>query len=574
MKKQAKKIEISKSLGLTTLFILMLLAVSGIAKADPGDIVWWNIQYYNDFETPIGDTIDFSCAALALTADGGCIVAANARSSYVYNRSYLIKLQENGDTLWVRHYGWEYFNYYACAVIVEPDGGFVLAGDKQTAHEIPPPGYPTGAFLIKVDSDGDTVWTGLYNDNPGTYRYNVQDAYRTPDGGYILMGFSLRDATPVTDILFESFLIKVDGDGNEEWTRHYSGPDDSENPDWWWSNLICLSGTPANDGGYALAGGIQMIYADEVYGRWIDDYGMVLKLDANGDTVSTYTYGVHDQILDISATSDDGYIICDLNRDLFSSEPARFCDQFTSLKIDNSNNESWHYDVMFDGSGGGDTGNDTSAVGRAGCELPDNGGYVFTGQRSWGIMQGDDFVHNSQIFIAHFDTEGSLDTLRFYEDEFGDPGMMPITPFDIKIKENGNYLICGMIERVEVQGRVIFPGKGIVAEIEGFTTVSVDDEQAPELPDQISLLQNYPNPFNATSKIQFSLSTTDDVTLAVYDVMGRKVNTLYSGTLAAGTHNITWNGTDESGDVGSSGVYFYRLETSNKTTTKQMLLLK
>jgi hypothetical protein len=87
----------------------------------------------------------------------------------------LIKLDENGDTIWVNHYGWGDYHYYTQAVLVEPDGGYILAGDIQSPYyEIPPAYFETGALIIKVDANGDTLWTGRYNDSPGTYSYSVR----------------------------------------------------------------------------------------------------------------------------------------------------------------------------------------------------------------------------------------------------------------------------------------------------------------------------------------------------------------------------------------------------------------
>ena len=103
--------------------------------------------------------------------------------------------------------------------------------------------------------------------------------------------------------------------------------------------------------------------------------------------------------------------------------------------------------------------------------------------------------------------------------------------------------------------------------------VSVDDTPA-DLPSTYELQQNYPNPFNATTSIQFSLDRTDEVTLTVYDILGRKIKTLYDGSIPAGLHSFIWDGTDQSDNAVASGIYFYRLDSSENTTAKSMILLK
>jgi len=107
----------------------------------------------------------------------------------------------------------------------------------------------------------------------------------------------------------------------------------------------------------------------------------------------------------------------------------------------------------------------------------------------------------------------------------------------------------------------------------GADDTGVKDDQIGE-PAAFELLTNYPNPFNATTSIQFSLSKTDAVKLTIYDLGGRKIKTLCDGTLSSGPHSIIWDGTNEAGEVVSSGVYFYRLASSEGTLGKSMVLLK
>jgi hypothetical protein len=86
---------------------------------------------------------------------------------------------------------------------------------------------------------------------------------------------------------------------------------------------------------------------------------------------------------------------------------------------------------------------------------------------------------------------------------------------------------------------------------------------------EFKLEQNYPNPFNSNSKIQFSITKPDFVTLEVYNLLGQKVATLVSENLNAGSHTAGWNAVGLPG-----GVYFYRLEAGSYTDTKKLVLLK
>jgi hypothetical protein len=95
-----------------------------------------------------------------------------------------------------------------------------------------------------------------------------------------------------------------------------------------------------------------------------------------------------------------------------------------------------------------------------------------------------------------------------------------------------------------------------------------------DTPAKTHLAQNAPNPFNPSTTISFGVSDAADVTLRIYDASGRLVRTLADGPYDSGQHEEVWNGLDNSGHRVASGVYFYVLETGNKSYTRKMLLLK
>ena len=90
-----------------------------------------------------------------------------------------------------------------------------------------------------------------------------------------------------------------------------------------------------------------------------------------------------------------------------------------------------------------------------------------------------------------------------------------------------------------------------------------------EVPAEFALEQNYPNPFNPSTVISFSIPSRANVSLRVFDAMGREVATLVSGELPAGNHSLQWNGTGL-----PSGVYFYRISAGSMTGTKKLILLR
>jgi subtilisin family serine protease len=99
-------------------------------------------------------------------------------------------------------------------------------------------------------------------------------------------------------------------------------------------------------------------------------------------------------------------------------------------------------------------------------------------------------------------------------------------------------------------------------------------DESVDLPKEFRLEQNYPNPFNVETIIRFSLPSNQRVDLAIYDLLGRRFRRLYSGSMAAGRHEILWNGTDDGGASAASGIYFYRLQTPSATSALKMTLIK
>jgi hypothetical protein len=93
-------------------------------------------------------------------------------------------------------------------------------------------------------------------------------------------------------------------------------------------------------------------------------------------------------------------------------------------------------------------------------------------------------------------------------------------------------------------------------------------------PVPLALHGNRPNPFNPSTTISFSIPSSGKISLAVYDITGRKVRTLLSDHMSAGTHSITWDGRDDSGQMVASGIYLSRLIAGKKSATGRMVLLK
>jgi uncharacterized delta-60 repeat protein len=128
---------------------------------------------------------------------------------------------------------------------------------------------------------------------------------------------------------------------------------------------------------------------------------------------------------------------------------------------------------------------------------------------------------------------------------------------------------------LDTSGNVYITGKSYGLNAAGYDYATIKYSSGADklilnnAPPEFKLNDNFPNPFNPTTNIEFIIPSSSLVKLAVYDMLGREVQTLVNGQLNAGTHNAQWNASSY-----PSGVFFYRITAGNFTETKKMILVK
>ena len=220
------------------------------------------------------------------TSDGGYIISGTTKSYGLGGSDiWLIKTDFNGSIDWNAYLGTVYDDY-AGQVIETSDGGFLIIGDKhniETGHN--------DIWLIKTNSQGDSLWTKTYGDENSDYG---ADILAHENGGFIILGSTESFGIGGKDI----WLIKIDADGNEEWNKTYGdGSDD-----------IGQSIIMTYDNGFLIR------YMIESYGQGNTSVGL-LRLSANGDQLWTRTIGGSNGISgsSLKRIGDDEYImICSL----------------------------------------------------------------------------------------------------------------------------------------------------------------------------------------------------------------------------------------------------------------------
>lgn len=207
------------------------------------------------------------------TSDGGFIVAGETNSFGAGNTDmYLIKTNSDGDTLWSKTYG-GINGDYATSVLQNTDSGYIVLGTtyfSSTGH----------IYIVKTDLNGDTLWTKtISNSSIG------QCIQPTSDGGYIILG-------EIDGSSYEVYLIKTDANGGVLWTNTfpYGSVFYSD-----YGNSV----KQTSDGGYIIAGSAYSSGFPSVY---------VIKTDVNGVLIWSDTYAAGDGE-SVVQTTDGGFVV-------------------------------------------------------------------------------------------------------------------------------------------------------------------------------------------------------------------------------------------------------------------------
>ena len=126
----------------------------------------------------------------------------------------------------------------------------------------------------------------------------------------------------------------------------------------------------------------------------------------------------------------------------------------------------------------------------------------------------------------------------------------------------------GMIDGRYDQGEDYLVGCVIDGIVYGDTTVTGIDERE-NAPEEFVLYQNYPNPFNPSTTISWQVGKGGNVSLKLYDILGRDIRALINKYYSPGYYSLTFNFNGL-----PSGVYFYKLKLNNFIQTKKMILMR
>jgi|GEM_PF-3557354 len=562
------------------LLVGMALAIPTISICQPGTV--WTATISNiDVVTQI---VPF------ITEDGEFIIATAGNSGELTRTDFqLIKTDSIGQVIWRRFYSAipdrpssEVISG-ACRM---PDGGFVMVGDGilrtdsefnsvwfrsryETSGYNCVPAHDGNIIVIGrnqprklSDENGAEIWRREYQNVGGSLSSILDDCLQTEDGGYIFAGSTARIGAGSQDM----YVGKADEDGNLQWEQTY-GTEVYE-----FCNVII----PVSNDGWLIGGASR-------YGNFSDQNAMMVRINAEGDIIWQHIYDEFDRgdyIVDIVTTCDGGFAAFGGRENFFTT---------FILRIDCNGEIMWRW------NSGRWWSNDARAmfylddssyllVGYNGGEAiiirttPDplclhpiayrhNYGEVRTDSAAlWELQVVNTWWFREDIDSISIDSEFdvfSVDT-SFHQPHRIAPGDTTTIPLLFSPHAEGEY-----------QGYVsVWYGDDVhrfrfVANISGRgvppNAVALEPEPHP------IFLSSYvsPNPFNSMTTINFDLPEQSEVKLAVFDLGGRAVAALLSGSTQPGHHTLAWDGA-----ACNTGLYLVRLEADGKVFTSKALLIK
>jgi len=456
------------------------------------------------------------------------------------------------DTLWTRTYNCPgYLEGYS--IRATSDNGFAIG-----ATGCYPVSGNGGAFLLKLNSSGDTIWTdGIYPAYGGAFNSIEVTSYGTilaagwmhgmfggvqseayayyGDGDriwemHILAGPSRNGFTWVESTADDGFVLtdnpntyqgtyydirvsRADSSASILWTRIYGGVEEEKTG----------AARPDIRGGFIVAG------STSSFGMGSFD-GYLIRINEDGDTLWSRTYGgpLSHEFQEIVQAPDSGYVIVGST----SSFGFGASDIFV-VKTNSLGDTIWTRTF----------GTELNDYGRSVDRVP-SGGYVVA------AICGDS-TYSEKAYLIRINDDG--DTLWT---KVINPDVTSRANSVVSLSDSG-FIFTGCI----IHEYPDYASLWIVRL--GAEVVGIHESEMP-IPGELVLDQNYPNPFNSSTRIGFQVGReTSRISLKVYDVCGRLVSTLHSGQLSRGVFEKTWDGRDIRGHAVSSGVYFCVLENGS-----------
>ena len=489
---------------------------------------------------------------------------------------YIVKYHSSGNVFWARSFGRSSFES-ANGIKIDADGNIFVTGtfsgskiifdtDTLLNHSIDFDDF----FLVKFNTSGNVLWAKSFGGSSADYAFDINlgsDGSIVVSGAFVSPTIVFGDTTLALadssgSFAYDMYVVKFNADGNVLWAKGAGGTQTDDG----FGNCIDNNGNISVTGNFLSPtitfGNITLTNN----GNW-DMF--VVKYDANGNVLWAKSAGgdEYDSGYHIVFTENQNIIVTGTLRssgvtigDTVLS--TRGGDDILLVKYDANGNVLWAR-------------NEGGTYYESGHLIKESDRYILSGSfSSPTIAFGNTILTTSgghDGYIAIFDTDFNATSALRYGGTLDDGGR-------VALDANGMVYVSGTFRSPTINfGNITltnvdtinpYPTSDVfLAKHSPFTGVNEENN----LTGGFSLEQNYPNPFNPTTVIGFSLLAVGNVTLKVYDVLGKEVATLLNNeAMQSGEHEIQF---DASGLP--SGIYFYRLNVDGKfLETKKLLLLK
>ncbi|MCK5036526.1 MAG: T9SS type A sorting domain-containing protein [Candidatus Sabulitectum sp.] len=492
------------------LAMLVVLLITSVSQAMDPPVMMWEKWYYTSYDGAKFFDIE-------LTSSGNLFITG---SVYDYTAPLLdgysaFLMNQNGEVLWEVHHPWYTGRGLDGAVL--PDGSFVITG-----RSVETPSDTYALFIMKISQEGSIEWTKVY-DYPDT----KEEGYGItclPDGGFAVCGKVHGTGTINAG---QAWLLRTDAYGDTLWSREW-GSTVANSPDW----------------------GKSVLFID----------GKLCVL-AHGLTESLPTYGTHLLFYDL----DGNYLYGSDYPNLYWYGPGDLCEASDGgvTFVTNTLPVIWHTDQF------GETlwwhnipepfGSGTNHEGFCIRRTMDSG-FVFSG---WG-GETPEWDERSSTELCNTENNRTYDTQDGWLARYDSDGELLWTFQNCPGNSNHFYSVVQLPQGGYIAGGT-YAGNGAYLVRYAPETGIEKTEPAPDCEMSIS-----PNPFNSTLSVSFTLQESMEVSLTVYDLSGRLIDTVTTGFFPAGNSTANW--TVQEGL--SSGCYLVRLELPNRNVIKNCILLK
>jgi len=451
--------------------------------------------------------------ALAVESDdlGNVYVTGRSRGIGTGDDYATIKYSPEGIEQWVQRYNAGTGDDIAEKLILDDSGNVYVTGESQVSL-----GGSYDIATIKYNSSGVLQWVKRYDRSGGDdFGWDIA---LDQNNNVCVTGFA-SDIITGADIV----TLKYDNLGNQQWVSIYSGETDNSDE----ARSIAID-TLNNIyvTGYSWGNGTGPNY-------------ITIKYDPTGNEQWVRMYnGIGNSWDWATSIATDNFNNVYISGFISVLNP--LSSDIATIKYNSSGVEQWV--KTYNGPGNGnDFANSLNL---------DNLGNIYVAGSSYDSASLSDFV------TIQYNPEGTQQWVQVYN------GLRDSTDqaFSIAVDNEYNVFVTGTSVGVGSLNDIVTIKYSQVIGLVPISNI---------VPEKFFLQQNYPNPFNPQTNINFELPVSGEVDLIVYDMLGRKIETLVSQVLNAGTYKVEWDASKY-----SSGVYYYTISTERFNETKKMILIR